>query len=184
MLGMPKERTVKKLLLISTVILIALAGSAYWILSHHVVLTGEGARVYPKDTLAIEDSIVNLQHCTFEDLKFHQPLVRVMLENGDWRYLPGGKEIHLAGDLGKNVFLFIQKGGTLESFQDQISSLTENAQSVSQNIVHELEITESLQKANAHADTVMSKLDKKYDINGKKEEAKKAAKDLKKKLGF
>ncbi len=88
---------------VGLLVVILLAASGYIYASQHFVLTDNGLKIYPKQTLSFTDSYVDMSKMSISDLPKHQEMVMAMHRQGDLRYVPGGRAIEKMQRAGYSI---------------------------------------------------------------------------------
>ncbi len=78
-------------LILPLIIFVALAGAVVLAATRHFVKTGEGLRTYPKASIGLKDTYVDLTTMKYGELGQHTEVIDAMVKAGDWRFLPGGE---------------------------------------------------------------------------------------------
>lgn len=85
------------------------AGLFYYTAAHHFIMTNAGMKVFPKNTLTLQDSYLDVSRMSVTELRFHEDAVTSMIEQGDVQYLPGGDIIVGMVKAGRSMSDAIQR---------------------------------------------------------------------------
>lgn len=91
------------------ILLIIATGLFYFVAAHHFIMTSEGMKMYPKTSLTLHDSYLDMTQMKLTELRHHEETVNCMIHHGDTQYLPGGEIIVAMTRAGKSMSQAIQR---------------------------------------------------------------------------
>lgn len=118
-------------------------GLSYFAAGNHFVMTEGGMKTYKKEYLTFKDTYVDMRQVGLGDLAGHEPVVKVMVKEGDMALVPGGNALQR----------MINGGASLSRSIRQID--------------REFRISDSARQIGRISEEKYRQFDERYDIGGK-----------------
>lgn len=118
--------------------------------THHIVMTKQGLRTYPKSSFMLSESYVDMTSTSLLGLRGYPGTTAAMLAAGDVELLPGGTTLKAVADIGQSV-------------EDAINRFDSEGQ-IRANM---LDVGNQAMQLGQNAAAQYRRLDEKYDITNK-----------------